>query len=387
MLIWLLGSGIFLRGFFPCGGKQGKKPRPASRSSTPWCFDTEWELDPTPVVHGEPELLLGPRARICKDGSQNMTATFSTEVFVGIDVSSQTLDVCLVPAGETLRENNSGKGLARLVRRVKKAGPTLVVLEATGGYERSLVLALAEAGVPTAVVNPRQVRDFARARGILAKTDAIDARVLAEFARDLRPEPSPAPSERQLELEELLARRRQVIAMRTSEKNRRQQVRGRVVLHSVKTLLRTFDEEVAQLEQRIAELLQQCTLCTEKLRLLTSTPGIGPTVGQTLIIDLPQLGRLNRREIASLVGVAPHNRDSGQRRGRRCVWGGRSHVRSALYMAVLASLRCNPMVRRFYDRLRGAGKPAKVALTACMRKLLTILNTMLARNTPWKEFH
>jgi transposase len=317
-------------------------------------------------------------------GRKNMSTTLSTDCFVGIDVSSQTLDVCLLPAGEAFSENNSGKGIERSVRRLKKAGPTLVVVEATGGYERTLVLALAEAGLPTAVVNPRQVRDFARARGILAKTDAIDADVLAQFARDLRPAPTEAPTERQLELEELLARRRQVIAMRAAEKNRRQQVRGRAVLNSVKTLLRTLDQEVAQLEERIAELLQQCALATQKLRLLTSTPGIGPTVGQTLVIDLPQLGQLNRREIASLVGVAPHNRDSGQRRGRRSIWGGRSHVRSALYMAVLASLRCNPVLRSFYQRLRAAGKPAKVALTACMRKLLTILNSMLARNTPWK---
>lgn len=314
-----------------------------------------------------------------------MSATLPTDCFVGIDVSSQTLDVCLLPGKEVLTENNSGKGVARLARRLKKMGPTLVVLEATGGYERSLVLALAEVGAPTAVVNPRQVRDFARARGILAKTDRIDAEVLAQFARDLRPASAEAPSERQLELEELLSRRRQLIAMRSSEKNRRQQVRGRTVIHSVKTLLRALDHEVAQLEERIAELVQQCAVATEKLRLLTSTPGIGPTVGQTLVIDLPQLGQLNRRQIASLVGVAPHNRDSGQRRGRRCVWGGRSHVRSALYMAVLASLRCNPVVRRFYDRLRAAGKPAKVALTACMRKLLTILNSMLAQNTPWKN--
>lgn len=314
-----------------------------------------------------------------------MTTTLSTDSFVGIDVSSQTLDVCLLPTGEAFSENNSGKGLERLARRLKQTKPTLVVLEATGGYERALVLALAEAAVPTAVVNPRQVRDFARARGILAKTDSIDARVLAQFARDLRPATSEAPSERQLELEELLARRRQLIAIRTAEKNRRQQVRGRTVVSSVKTLLRTLDHEVSQLEERIAELLQQCAVAVEKLRLLTSTPGIGPTVGQTLVIDLPQLGRLNRREIASLVGVAPLNWDSGQRRGRRSVWGGRSHVRSALYMAVLAALRCNAVVRRFYDRLRAAGKPAKVALTACMRKLLTILNTMLAKNTPWKN--
>ena len=312
-----------------------------------------------------------------------MTDTTTSDCFVGIDVSSQTLDVCLLPGEEAFAENNSGKGIARLVRRLKKASPTLVVLEATGGYERALALALAEAGLATAVVNPRQVRDFARALGTLAKTDRIDALVLAQFARDLRPLPSDAPDERQLELAELLARRRQLIAMRTAEKNRRQQVRGRWVLGSVKSVLRTLDHEIGELEQTIGTLLERCVEALEKLRLLTTTPGIGTTVGQTLVIDLPQLGKLNRREIASLVGVAPLNRDSGQRRGRRCVWGGRAHVRSALYMAVLASLRWNPVVRGFYDRLRAAGKPAKVAITACMRKLLTILNTMVARNTPW----
>ena len=313
-----------------------------------------------------------------------MTTTTNSNCFVGIDVASKTLDVCSLPTNESFSENNSGKGIARVVRRLKKSAPALVVLEATGGYQRALVLALAEAGLPTAVVNPRQVRDYARACGILAKTDQLDALVLAQFARDLRPQPTAAPNERQLELEELLSRRRQVIAMRTAEKNRRQQVHGRAVIQSVKVLLQAFDQQVHELEERIAELLQKCAATLEKLALLQTTPGIGATVSQTLVIDLPQLGQLNRRQIASLVGVAPHNRDSGQHRGRRCVWGGRSHVRSALYMAVLASLRCNSVIRSFYDRLREAGKPAKVALTACMRKLLTILNTMLARKTPWK---
>jgi transposase len=318
-------------------------------------------------------------------GHKNMTTPVNSDCFVGIDVASKTLDVCLLPAGETFSENNSGKGIERVARRLKKIAPSLVVLEATGGYERELVLALAEAGVRTAVMNPRQVRDFARARGILAKTDRIDADVLAQFARDLRPEPTDAPDERQLELEELLARRRQLIAMRTAEKNRRQQVRVRTVVKSVKSLIHSLDREIADLEERLVELLQQCVAAMKKLQLLTSAPGVGPTVSQTLLIDLPQLGQLNRRQIASLVGVAPLNRDSGQRRGRRSVWGGRSHVRSALYMAVLSSLRRDSAIRRFYERLRSAGKPAKVALTACMRKLLTILNLMLARNVPWND--
>jgi transposase len=317
-------------------------------------------------------------------GSKNMTVV-TRECAVGIDVSSRTLDVHVSPAGESFTENNSGKGIARLVARLKRAGPERIVLEATGGYERSLVLALAEAGLPAALVNPRQVRDFARARGVLAKTDAIDARILAQFAGDLRPEPTDPPSAKQLELQELLARRRQLVAMRTAEKNRRQQARGRLVQKSVRSVLKSLEEELVELGGQIAHALELCAATLQKLRLLTTAPGVGPTVSQTLVIDLPQLGRLNRRQIASLVGVAPHNRDSGKLRGRRCVWGGRAHVRSTLFMAVLAALRCPGPIRAFYERLRAAGKPAKVALTACMRKLLTILNVMVARNTPWKK--
>lgn len=302
----------------------------------------------------------------------------------GIDVSSQSLDWCLLPSGESGQENNSGKGIARLVSRLKRAAPTLIVLEATGGYERSLVLALAEAGLPAAVVNPRQVRDFAKARGVLAKTDAVDARVLAQFARDLKPRPSEAPDERQLECAELVARRRQLIAMRTAEKNRKQQVRGAVVQESVKNLLTALSQQIAEIERQIAEVLSRCAVCQRRVELLQTVPGVGATVSRTLMVDLPQLGRLNRRQIASLVGVAPLNRDSGRMRGRRSVWGGRTHVRQVLYMAILAALRCNPVLKAFYDRLRAAGKPAKVALTACMRKLLTILNAMVANNADWK---
>lgn len=305
-------------------------------------------------------------------------------VVAGIDVSSQSLDWCLLPVGETGRENNSGKGIARLASRLKRAAPTLIVLEATGGYERALVLALAEAGLPTAVVNPRQVRDFAKARGILAKTDAIDARVLAQFARDLQPRPSDPPDERQLECAELVARRRQLIAMQTAEKNRKQQVRGAGVKASVNSLLATFREQIAEVERQIAELLSRCALWQRRVELLQTVPGVGPAVSRTLTVDLPQLGQLNRRQIASLVGVAPLNRDSGRMRGKRSVWGGRAHVRQVLYMASLAALRCNDVVKAFYERLRAAGKPAKVALTACMRKLLTILNVMVAKNAEWK---
>ncbi len=314
----------------------------------------------------------------------NHSANDSLECFVGIDVSTKTLDVCLLPDASPWNEKHSNKAIERLVRLFKKRSVTLIVVEATGGYETSLVVALAEAGLPVAVVNPRQVRDFARARGILAKTDTIDARVLAEFGRDIRPKVRGIPSESELRLQELLSRRRQLIAMRTAEKNRAKQVRARDVLRSVKTVIQALDHQIEQIECQVSESVKACVSLSHKDQLLQSTPGVGPVVSRTLIIDLPQLGELNRREIASLVGVAPLNRDSGQRRGRRSVWGGRSHVRSALYMATLSAMRCNHVIQTFYKRLRQAGKPAKVALTACMRKLLTILNTMIATNSTWR---
>lgn len=306
-------------------------------------------------------------------------------VFVGVDVSSENLDVCVLPAGETFAESNSAKGVTRLARRLKKLRPTLVVLEATGGYEREAAFALALGEVPVAVINPRQARDFAKATGVLAKNDRLDAAVLARFARDLRPDPTAVPTEQERQLQELLARRRQLITMRTAEKNRSKRARGRDLLASFRDVQRLLNKQLKQIDEKIAELIQACTAWRERTRLLQTVPGVGPVVGQTLVADLPQLGVLNRRQIASLVGVAPLCRDSGKQQGRRTTWGGRANIRSALYMAAVSAIRCNPKLKAFYQRLRNAGKPAKLALVACTRKLLTILNVMVANNTPWKD--
>jgi transposase len=309
----------------------------------------------------------------------------AAECFVGIDVSKAHLDVCTLPGGQTLRVGNDARGIARLVKQLTKRQPTLIVLEATGRYETNVVVESAAAGLPVVVVNPRQVRAFARAIGILAKTDRIDAEVLARFARDVRPPIRQLPSEKQRYLQELVARRRQLVVMHAAEGNRLKQTRSKDVKRSVQKMLKILRQQIDQLDELLEEMIRSCECLKARSELLRSVPSIGSVVSQTLVIELPELGRLNRRQIANLVGVAPLNRDSGMMRGKRMVWGGRASVRSALYMAALVATRYNPIIRGFYQRLRDAGKPAKVALTACMRKLLTILNTMVANNTPWRN--
>lgn len=313
-----------------------------------------------------------------------MSNSNAAQVHVGVDVSSQTLDVAILPSGQAFQENNSAKGVERLARRLKKLQPTLVVLEATGGYQRDLAFALALAEVPVAVVNPRQARDFAGAIGVRAKNDRLDAAVLARFARDLRPEPTAVPTAEERQLQDLLARRRQLITMRTAEKNRAKHNRHQDLAASFRAVQAMLNTQLAAIDEKIGQLIQACVAWRERLTLLQTVPGVGPVVGQTLVADLPQLGMLNRRQIASLVGVAPICRDSGKHKGRRVTSGGRANVRSTLYMAAVSAIRCNPVLKAFYGRLKKAGKPAKLALTACMRKLLTILNSMVAQNTPWK---
>lgn len=341
----------------------------------------------------QPEQSLGLRARIHKEGSHTVLDSTTTatpanspeECFVGIDVAKDQLDVYLLPDGEALEVANDASGIASLVEQLTRWQPTLIVLEATGRYETHVVVELAAAGLPVVVVNPRQARNFARAIGILAKTDRIDATVLARFARDLRPPIRPLPSEKQRLLQELVARRGQLITMRGAENNRLKQTRSKDVKRSVQKMLKLLQQQLDQLEKQLREAIQNSECLKAKDELLQSVPSVGSVVSQTLLIELPELGQLNRRQIASLVGVAPLNRDSGKMRGKRMICGGRAAVRAALYMAALVGSRCNPIIRNFYRRLRDAGKPAKVALTACMRKLLTILNTMVANNTPWRN--
>ena len=268
--------------------------------------------------------------------------------------------------------------------QLAELAPTLVVLEATGGLETFLVGELAGAQLPVVVVNPRQVRDFAKAVGKLAKTDALDAQVLAHFGEATKPDLRPLPDDSTRELQALLARRRQVVEMVTAEKNRCRTATQRLQ-PQIQEHIRYMEKQLKELEQGLSELLSSSPVWRTKEKLLGSVPGVGPVLTVTLLAGLPELGRLDRREIASLVGVAPFNRDSGTLRGKRTVWGGRSSVRATLYMATLAATRYNSVMRAFYQRLLEAGKPKKVALTACMRKLLTILNAMLKHNLSWNS--
>ena len=303
-------------------------------------------------------------------------------LFVGIDVSKDRLDVAVRPTGEAWQVPYDLQGISSLTGRLRELTPHLVVVEATGGMELVLVGELAAAQLPVAVVNPRQVRDFARAAGKLAKTDALDAQVLAHFAEAMNPEPRPLPDASTQELGALVARRRQLVGMITAEKNRvrtaTQRIRPKVQEH-----IRWLEENLEELDRDLGDFMRSSPMWKDKDELLRSTPGVGPVLSMTLLSDLPELGALNRGEIAALVGVAPFNRDSGTLRGKRTVWGGRSQVRAALYMAALVATRYNPVLRDFYQRLCAAGKPKKVALTACMRKLLTILNVMVKHHSHW----
>jgi transposase len=304
------------------------------------------------------------------------------EIFVGIDVSKRTLDVATT-AGSKRQVANDEVGIAALVDELSSLRPKLVVLEATGGYQAALVAALVVAKIPTAVINPRQARDFAKAIGKLAKTDAIDAAVLARFAEVVRPEPRTPVDAETAELDVLLTRRRQVVGMITAETNRLQQSAAKVRTR-IKTHINFLRKELADINRELDEAIRKSPVWRENDDLLRSVPGVGRVLASTLLGELPELGKLNRKQMAALVGVAPLNRDSGMMRGKRRVWGGRASVRKALYMATLSATRSNPLIRRFYQRLCQLGKPKKVALVACMRKLLTILNSMMRARSQWK---
>jgi transposase len=307
--------------------------------------------------------------------------------FVGIDVSKEHLDWAVHGGGEG-RVAHDEAGLTDLVTRLLELRPELVVLEATGGLEMTVLAALAVAGLPVAVVNPRQVRDFARATGRLAKSDRLDAKCIAHFAVAVRPVLTPMPEATTLELELILARRRQMMTMLVAEKNRLSGLVGprRIarVVSSIERIVKALTKELEKLDDELKTKIEQSPLWSTRDRLLRSVPGVGPGTSRTLLLDLPELGRLNRKQIAALVGVAPFNRDSGTLRGRRAIWGGRASVRSMLYMAAVTAVRCNPVIRPFYERLIAAGKKGKVALTACMHKLLTILNAMVKADSPWQ---
>jgi transposase len=305
-------------------------------------------------------------------------------VNIGIDVSKGRLDVGVLPSKEVWCCANDAAGIAELVKRVKPLKPKLIVLEATGGYEAHVALALADAGLPVAVVNPRQVLDFARATGQLAKTDKLDALLLALFGERVQPEVRALPDAVAREFEALLARRRQLVDMLSQEKNRLQLAVSDDVRRGVAKHVRWLERELKELDTRIKNSVKQSPLWRAKDDLLQSVPGVGSITSHTMLSLLPELGQLDRKRIAALVGVAPHACDSGTMRGKRVIWGGRRTVRNVLYMAALTAAFKNPVIKPLYQRLIAAGKPRKVALVACMRKLLTILNAMVRDGSPWK---
>jgi transposase len=304
------------------------------------------------------------------------------ERFIGIDVAQATLEIAVRPTGESWQVANDEIAFGALVDRLRELAPTLIVLEATGGFQLPVVGALAAAGLPVVAMNPRQVRDFAKATGKLAKTDRIDAQVLAHFADAVRPEVRPLPDAATRELAILVARRRQLLEMRVAEQNRSRGVPPRIRAQ-IREHITWLNRCLAELDREVSQLVRSSPIWRERVDLLRSTPGVGPVLSATMLADLPELGTLSHKQIAALVGLAPLNQDSGKKRGKRVVWGGRASVRGALYMATLVATRHNPVIRTFYQRLLATHKPRKLALTACMHKLLTILNAMVRRQTRW----
>lgn len=305
-------------------------------------------------------------------------------IFVGLDVSKDRVDAHVQPTGDRFAVGTDEAALATLVTRVSAVSPTLVVLEATGGYEIPVTAALANAGLPVAVVNPRQIRDYARATGQLAKTDALDARAIARFAEAVQPAVRPLPTPQAQALADLVARRRQVVDMLGAELNRHRQARQPRLQQRIAAHVAWLRRALEGLDEDLTELVRSSPVWREKDNLLTSMPGVGDVTAQALIADLPELGQLDRRRIAALVGIAPFNRDSGQWRGRRMIGGGRPAVRRALYMATIVAIQHNPTIAACYQRLVTAGRPKKVAVIAAMRKLLTTLNAMLRDRRPWQ---
>jgi transposase len=303
--------------------------------------------------------------------------------FVGIDVSKNSLDVHILESATSLRTSSSPEGRQELLQKLPAPGTCLVVLEATGGYERAVVCDLVQAGHHVCVVNPGQVRSYARALGVKAKSDPVDARVIARFARDVKPRPRIEQHAEQDQLDELVARRRQLIELRTAESNRRRTSQTKAVRQSLQQSIDQVNKHLKKIDRAILDLMASHDDWQNRLQQLTSVPGVGQVTAVTLLADLPELGELNRKEIAALAGVAPFTRDSGQHCGQRKIWGGRKTVRTALYMAALSAIKFNPDIRAFALRLRERGKKGKVVLVACMRKLLTILNTIVRDNTLW----
>lgn len=304
-------------------------------------------------------------------------------MFIGIDVSKDALDVSVRPGNECWQVENSEAGIDDLVRRLSERKPQLIALEATGGLERAAVGALSAVGLQVVVLNPRQVRDFAKATGRLAKTDRIDAAVLAQMAEVVRPPVRPLPDESVRQLAASVARRRQIIEMIGAERNRLRTTEE-TNRKDIERHIEWLEEALRRKNKDLDDQIKKSKILRHKVELLKTVPGVGDAVSRALVADLPELGTIGRKQVAALVGLAPLNRDSGTMRGRRGTWGGRAQVRSALYMAALVGSKRNPTLKALYQRMRAQGKPAKVALVACARKLLVILNAMLSTNSPWR---
>jgi transposase len=301
--------------------------------------------------------------------------------YVGVDISKDSLDIAVFDSTHRRRFNNSPVGIKQAIVMLKTMKPALVVFEASGGLEIPFWAALSEAGINTVPINPRQIRDFARAKGRLAKTDTIDAQVIAHYGQAMQPRPLSFPDTQ--ELKEVMARRSQLVEMISAEKNRLRAARQEGIKQGIKAHIEWLETGLDSVDKELRKGIEASPIWREKDKLLRSTPGVGPVLSAVLLTQLPELGTLNRHQVAALAGVAPLNRDSGLMRGKRSVWGGRGRVRGALYMAALVATRCNSVIRAFYQRLCSQGKPKKLALTACMRKLLAILNSMLKYHTPW----
>jgi transposase len=371
---------------------QQRKQRPSGDRLRLGAFDAVAKQDPVRPCLSSPNSRRSRRpSRSPSSHSQVREENVSEQClaeasgFIGIDVSKEKLDVCILPGGELHDFENNSSGIDKLLTLLKPLRPAAIVLEATGGYERAVLFALQDADQPVTLVNPRQARDFAKGIGQLAKTDRLDAAVLAEFARLVTPAPSEKTSQKERELAGLVVRRRQLIALLVAEQNRLQQASDRFIQKTLRHMTKSIARQLKVVEDRIAKLLQSDDQWKLKLDILLSTPGVGPATGATLLAELPELGKLNRQEIAALAGVAPYPHDSGKRRGTRSIRGGRRSLRTALYMAALTARRCNPVIRNFAARLQAGGKSWKAVQVACIRKLLVILNTMLKTNTSWKS--
>jgi len=304
------------------------------------------------------------------------------QTYVGVDISKENLDLAIIDSNQQWRFGNSPAGIKLAIKTIQAVKPALVIFEATGGLEVPFWAALSETGIDAASINPRQIRDFARAKGRLAKTDRIDAQVIAQYGRAMQPRSQPFPETEGLK--EVMARRHQLVEMISAEKSRLKTARKADVKEDIQEHITWMEARLSKVEKELRKAIRASPAWREKDELLQSTPGVGPTLSATLLTQLPELGTLNRHQVAALAGVAPLNRDSGMMRGKRTVWGGRGRVRGALYMRTLVATRYNPLVKAFYQRLCAGGKPKKVALVACMRKLLAILNSIIKHHTPWR---